>query len=119
MRLGRKRTFYASKCIQRHKKLRKLISHRPSDYILTTLLQPTIQADEDMLVTAMQTKTAGLGASSKASSGGVVELKGLPRPQGMHLRFDASGEAVPSPNRERTHLRGMPAPKGTHVRFNN
>ena len=66
-----------------------------------------------MLVAAMQTKTAGLGAPS----GGHVELRGLPRPQGTHLRFSANGEAVPSPNRERTHLKGVPAPKGSHMRF--
>ena len=69
-----------------------------------------------MLVAAMQTKTAGLGAKS---SGGLVELRGLPRPQGTHLRFSANGEAVPSPDRERTHLKGVPAPKGSHMRFNS
>ena len=67
-----------------------------------------------MLVAAMKTKTAGLGGASSAK--GLV-LNGVPKPLGSHLRFNTSGKAVPSPNREKTLLKGVATPKGRHTRF--
>ncbi|KAL0053504.1 hypothetical protein WJX82_006649 [Trebouxia sp. C0006] len=44
-------------------------------------------------------------------------LRGLPVPQGMHIRFDDDGQAVPSPGVGQTRLRGVPAPRSSHIRF--
>ena len=77
-----------------------------------------MQVDEAMLVSAMQTKTAGLGGGSLAESQRLSALTGVPKPQGSHLRFDEeSGKAVPSPAREKTLLKGVATPKGSHTRF--
>ncbi|KAL0024660.1 hypothetical protein WJX77_006795 [Trebouxia sp. C0004] len=44
-------------------------------------------------------------------------LRGLPVPQGMHIRFDDDGQAMPSPGAGQTRLRGVPAPRSSHIRF--
>ncbi|KAL0034601.1 hypothetical protein WJX79_010045 [Trebouxia sp. C0005] len=44
-------------------------------------------------------------------------LRGLPVPQGMHIRFDDDGQAMPSPGAGQIRLRGVPAPRSSHIRF--
>jgi len=43
-------------------------------------------------------------------------LRGLPKPLGVHLRFDDDGNSVASPHL-RVFLRGLPEPTGRHSRF--
>ena len=44
-------------------------------------------------------------------------LRGLPVPEGSHVRFDEAGESCkPTPSARRTLLRGLPAPTGAHLR---
>lgn len=43
---------------------------------------------------------------------GRVFLRGLPMPEGSHVRFDSDGEVE-----EQGQLRGIPALKGMHTRF--
>lgn len=66
-----------------------------------------MQATEDVLVKAM----GGL-AVDKTSK--VEPLKGLPLPQGNHIRFGAKGKAQET---TATKLRGLPTPQGKHKRF--
>ena len=42
-------------------------------------------------------------------------LKGVPVPQGKHIRFDEEGNVEEAENR--TLLRGVPKARGTHIRF--
>ena len=44
-------------------------------------------------------------------------LRGLPVPEGSHVRFDEAGESCATPSAHRTLLRGVPAPTGAHLRF--
>lgn len=47
----------------------------------------------------------------------VEPLKGLPLPQGRHIRFDEEGDALESPTSGKPQLRGLPMATGTHIRF--
>jgi hypothetical protein len=44
-------------------------------------------------------------------------LKGMPLPQGQHIRFGEEGEAEPSPTSGKVLLRGVPLATGKHMRF--
>ena len=43
-------------------------------------------------------------------------LRGVPAPQGKHIRF-SDGTAEVSPSSHRIQLKGMPEPTGSHVYF--
>ncbi|KAL3137920.1 hypothetical protein ABBQ38_005167 [Trebouxia sp. C0009 RCD-2024] len=59
-----------------------------------------------------------LGSLEIQSAGKSKEpLRGLPVPQGMHIRFDNDGHAMVSPSSTQTRLRGVPAPRNSHIRF--
>ncbi|GLI65659.1 hypothetical protein VaNZ11_009260 [Volvox africanus] len=67
------------------------------------------EGQENDLVAAM----TGLAvAPSKAAP---VPLRGVPAPQGRHIRFDDKGKASESP--QRTVLRGLPVATGKYKRF--
>ena len=105
-----------------------------------------VQAAEEELVSAMRTKTAGLGGNQRSSQRPI--LNGLPVSMGTHLRFDENGKVVagshlhfddegqvltpgahcregvpesrkvaPSPVSEKIRLKGVPTPKGLHTRW--
>ncbi|GIM00653.1 hypothetical protein Vretimale_5605 [Volvox reticuliferus] len=67
------------------------------------------QGQEDDLVAAM------IGLAVAPTPKAPIPLRGLPVPQGRHLRFDAVGRSIESP--ERTVLRGLPVATGKHTRF--
>eukprot|EP00198_Chlamydomonas_reinhardtii_P011623 XP_001700960.1 predicted protein [Chlamydomonas reinhardtii] len=67
------------------------------------------EAQENVLVEAM----GGLEVAPPASK--AMPLRGLPAPQGRHLRFDDKGKAAESP--QRTVLRGLPVASGKYKRF--
>ena len=106
-----------------------------------------VQAAEEELVSAMRTKTAGLGGTERTSQRPI--LNGMPVSKGTHLRFDENGKVVagshlhfddegqvltpgahfpeggpesrkaaPSPISEKIRLKGVPTPKGLHTRWN-
>ncbi|KAG2450263.1 hypothetical protein HYH02_004774 [Chlamydomonas schloesseri] len=66
-------------------------------------------AQENVLVEAM----GGLEVAPPANK--ALPLRGLPAPQGRHLRFDDKGKAAESP--QRTVLRGLPVASGKYKRF--
>ncbi|KAF5831286.1 hypothetical protein DUNSADRAFT_13342 [Dunaliella salina] len=68
-------------------------------------------AVDDQLLAAM----GGLGirpAGSKPEA-----LRGVPLPQGTHIRFDDDGTAMDSPTSGKPALRGLPQATGAHIRF--
>jgi len=68
-------------------------------------------ATEDALVTAItQVEIEKPGAKP-------APLKGLPLPQGKHIRFTSKGKAKESPSSGKVPLRGLPAAEGKHIRF--
>ncbi|GLI65474.1 hypothetical protein VaNZ11_009012 [Volvox africanus] len=64
---------------------------------------------EEDLVAAM------IGLAVAPTPKAPIPLRGLPVPQGRHIRFDAKGKPLESP--ERTVLRGLPVATGKHTRF--
>ncbi|KAG2441170.1 hypothetical protein HXX76_004022 [Chlamydomonas incerta] len=67
------------------------------------------EAQENVLVEAM----GGLEVAPPANK--AMPLRGLPAPQGRHLRFDDKGKSAESP--QRTVLRGLPVATGKYKRF--
>ncbi|GAB4823427.1 hypothetical protein N2152v2_010473 [Parachlorella kessleri] len=67
----------------------------------------------DELLDAMGALTI---ASPEMALLGPYELRGMPRPQGQHVRFNDDGSEYVSP-RLKTMLRGMPTPHGKHMFF--
>ncbi|KAJ9509583.1 hypothetical protein QJQ45_011206 [Haematococcus lacustris] len=71
------------------------------------------QGAEDLLASAMDT----LGVT--AVSDKPQALKGLPLPQGRHIRFNGDGEVCESPSSGKPALHGVPKATGVHIRFDD
>lgn len=44
-------------------------------------------------------------------------LRGVPAPQGLHIRFSDTGDAQASPSSRRLVLKGLPEASGSHIYF--
>jgi len=66
---------------------------------------------DDQLMAAM----GGLGIRPDGSK--PEALRGVPLPQGTHIRFDDEGTAMDSPTSGKPSLRGLPQATGAHIRF--
>lgn len=80
--------------------------------IVTLRLRCCLQAAEDGLVAAMEAQLTIAKPGSRLDP-----LRGLPLPQGRHMRFTDTGKAVESPGSRRTILRGVAPAAGSHKRF--